>query len=296
MKSNAISGVDTDDGHRECVPKEQEGKAMKAIVRRLLLGVGIMAGIGTAQGQAKVDGDPHASDPVGIVDDPCPVYPKPADEAGRHMANLHMLTRDHGQICRYHADNLALRASQQPVRVVFMGDSITDNWQNLDTTMFTGGLVDRGIGGQTTPQMLIRFREDVLSLHPRAVHIMAGTNDIAGNTGASTMEIVEGNIESMAELARAHGIKVILASIPPAAAFPWSPDKHPAPAILAFNAWLKAYAARNGFAYVDYHAALTDAQGGMKPGLSSDGVHPTVAGYAVMRPLALAAIAKTLGH
>jgi lysophospholipase L1-like esterase len=189
-----------------------------------------------------------------------------------------------------------LAASVQKVRVVFMGDSITDNWIHSDAALFSNGVVDRGISGQTTPQMLARFRADVIALKPQAVHIMAGTNDIAGNTGAATIETVKGNIASMAELARAHGIKVILASIPPAAAFPWSPDKHPAPAILAFNAWLKAYAARNGFAYVDYHAALTDAQGGMKPGLSSDGVHPTVAGYAVMRPLALAAIAKTLGH
>jgi len=127
------------------------------------------------------------------------------------------------------------------------------------------------------------------------VHIMAGTNDIAGNTGAATVETVQGNIETMAELAHAHGIKVILASIPPAAAFPWSPEKRPAPQILAFNRWLRGYATAHGYTYVDYHAALTTAEGGMKPGLASDGVHPTPAGYAVMRPLALAGIAKTLG-
>lgn len=259
----------------------------------MLLVAGMVASMGTAQAQTKVDGDPAANDPIGLVDDPCPVHPLPTDEAGWHLWNLHMLTRDHGQMCRYHAANLTVA---QPVRVVFMGDSITDNWQNLDKTMFVGGLVDRGISGQTTPQMLTRFREDVINLHPAAVHIMAGTNDIAGNTGASTVAIVQGNIESMAELARAHGIKVILASVPPAAAFSWSPTKRPAATILAFNAWLKDYAARNGFAYVDYHGALADAQGGMRPGLSSDGVHPTAAGYAIMRPLALAAVAQTLGQ
>lgn len=246
--------------------------------------------------QTKIAGDPGADDPSGIVADPCSIHPKPTDAAGWQMWNLHMLTRDFGQICRYHADDLALRASGKPIRVVFMGDSITDNWQNLDRTMFTGDLVDRGISGQTTPQMLVRFREDVISLHPQAVHIMAGTNDIAGNTGASTMEIVEGNIQSMAEMARLHGIRVILASVPPTSAFPWSPDKKPAPTIVAFNTWLKAYAQREGFTYLDYYDALANAQGGMKPGLSSDGVHPTVAGYAIMRPLALSAIARTLGH
>ena len=253
-------------------------------------------GLAAAHAQVKVDGDPAAADPVGIVDNPCPVHPKPTDEAGWHMWNLHMYTRDFGQVCRYHADNLALIAARQPVRVVFMGDSITDNWQFRDTGMFTDGLVDRGISGQTTQQMLVRFREDVIALHPQAVHIMAGTNDVAGNTGAATLASVQGNIESMAELAKLHGIKVILASIPPAAAFPWSPAMRPAGPIIAFNAWLRAYAARNGFTYLDYHAALADAQGGMKPGLATDGVHPTPEGYAIMRPLALAAIARTLGH
>ncbi|HXH15967.1 MAG TPA: SGNH/GDSL hydrolase family protein [Sphingomonas sp.] len=242
--------------------------------------------------QTNVPGDPYAGDPVGIVAAPCPPHPKPADGEGWQMWNLHMLTRDHGQLCRYAAQNAALT---EPARVVFMGDSITDNWIGADPSLFTNGLVDRGIGGQTTPQMLIRFRNDVIALHPKAVHIMAGTNDIAGNTGAATMATVQGNIESMAEIARAHGIKVILGSIPPAAAFPWSPSKRPAPQIAALNRWLRGYAKANGYIYVDYHAAMATAEGGMKPGLSSDGVHPTPAGYAIMKPLALAAIAKTLG-
>jgi lysophospholipase L1-like esterase len=257
----------------------------------LIAALSVQAGIA----QTVVPGDPYAADPVGIVADPCPPHPKPADGAGWDAWKLHMLTRDFGQLCRYAAQNVALATSGAKVRVVFMGDSITDNWIDADPTLFTDGLVDRGIGGQTTPQMLVRFRADVLALRPLAVHIMAGTNDIAGNTGAATIQTVQGNIETMAELARAHGIKVILASTPPAAAFPWSPAMKPAPQIVTFNAWLRGYAAKNGFTYVDYHAALAGPDGGMKPGYATDGVHPTPQGYAVMKPLALAAIAKTLG-
>ncbi len=246
--------------------------------------------------QITVPGDSYADDPVGIVVDPCPAHPKPTDAVGWERWKLHMLTRDFGQFCRYAKQNTALIASGARTRVVFMGDSITDNWIGADDTLFTNGVVDRGISGQTTPQMLVRFRADVLALKPLAVHIMAGTNDIAGNTGAATIGTVQGNIETMAELARAHGIKVILASTPPAAAFPWSPAMKPAAQIIAFNAWLRAYAAKNGFTYVDYHAALAGPDGGMKPGYASDGVHPTPKGYAVMKPLALAAITKTLGR
>lgn len=244
-----------------------------------------------AHAQTRVEGDPHAGDPSGIVADPCPPHAKPTDADGWRTWNLHMLTRDFGQLCRYRADNARL---QTPVKVVFMGDSITDNWINADPALFTGGLVDRGISGQTTFQMLARFRQDVIALKPKAVHIMAGTNDIAGNTGAATMEAVLGNIQSMAELARANGIKVILASVPPAKAFPWAKDKVPAPQVTAINAWLKAYAAKKGLTYVDYHGAMALPDGDMKPGLASDGIHPTPQGYAVMRPLALAGIAKAI--
>ena len=260
-----------------------------ATLAGLLLGLASV----TAQAQTIVPGDPHAGDPVGIVSDPCVTHPAPDAKVSYQMFNLHMLTRDFGQLCRYAADNRALAG--QKVRVVFMGDSITDNWIHADANLFSNGVVDRGISGQTTPQMLVRFRADVIALKPRAVHIMAGTNDIAGNTGASTMEIVQGNIASMADLARANGIKVIIASIPPAAAFPWSKDKQPVPQIRALNGWLKTYAAKNGYTYVDYYTALATPEGAMKPGLASDGVHPTPAGYAVMRPLALAAIRRVSG-
>ena len=270
---------------------------MKMVVGRVLLGVAAaLASCSMAMAQTRIEGDPAATDPVGIVSDPCPVHAPPTTSDGWRLWNLHMLTRDYGQICRYHAANLALRSSAQPVRVVFFGDSITDNWLKGDPSLFAPGIVNRGISGQTTAQMLVRFREDVIALHPRAVQIMAGTNDIAGNTGAATLEIVEGNIKTMAELARAHGIQVLLASTLPAAAFPWSPGKQPAATIVAFDHWLRGYAAQNRFAYVDYYGALVDGAGGMKPGLSSDGVHPTPAGYAVMKPIATAAIATVSGR
>ncbi|WP_010162839.1 SGNH/GDSL hydrolase family protein [Sphingomonas sp. PAMC 26617] len=262
--------------------------------RSWLLPVLVALAPGAAYAQTTIPGDPHAGDPVGIVENPCPQHPDPTDGPGWDVWKLHMLTRDFGQLCRYAEANRVLAASGQTVRVVFMGDSITDNWIHADANLFSNGVVDRGISGQTTPQMLARFRADVIALKPRAVHIMAGTNDIAGNTGAATIETVKGNIASMAELARAHGIRVVIASIPPAAAFPWSPGKRPVPQIAAMNAWLRGYAKANGFGYVDYFAALATPEGAMKPGLSSDGVHPTPQGYAVMRPLALAAIARTL--
>jgi lysophospholipase L1-like esterase len=269
---------------------------MKGRMPKLIGGL-ILAAMpaGAASAQSRIPGDPHAGDPAGIVDQPCPAGRTIDNAGGYAMWQLHMLTRDFGQLCRYAAQNAALKARGEMVRVVFMGDSITDNWINLQPEFFAAGLVDRGIGGQTTPQMLVRFRQDVLELRPAAVHIMAGTNDIAGNSGAATMATVQGHIRSMAELARAHGIKVILASVPPAASFPWSPDRKPTPQIRAMNAWLEAYARQNGFVFVDYYRAMADAAGGMKPGLSSDGVHPTREGYRVMAPLARAAIRAALG-
>jgi lysophospholipase L1-like esterase len=253
----------------------------------------LLATATAAAAKTKIPGDPHADDPSGIVADPCPAHPKPADDSARAIAKLHGLTRDHGQLCRYAAANRAL--TEKP-RVVFMGDSITDNWINLAPDFWRDGRVDRGISGQTTSQMLLRFRQDVIDLHPQAVHIMAGTNDVAGNTGAATIETVEGHIQSMAELARANGIKVILASVPPAAAFPWSPDKRPAPQIAALNAWLKTYARRSGATWVDYHPVLATPEGAMREGLASDGVHPTAAGYAAMAPVALDSIRRALGR
>ena len=213
--------------------------------------------------------------------------PPPVSEA---ETRLHT---DWAWLGRYRDDDASLIASGAKTRVVFIGDSITEGWRDKVPGFFRPGIVGRGIGGQTTPQMLLRFRQDVIALHPAAVHIMAGTNDIAGNTGPMTLAETQGNIMSMAELARATGIKVILASIPPAAAFPWRAGLKPAPAIAAMNAWLADYARRTGATYVDYWSALHEGDA-MRADYSRDGVHPEVAGYAVMAPLAEAAIGKAL--
>ncbi len=152
-----------------------------------------------------------------------------------------------------------------------------------------------GISGQTTPQMVVRFRQDVINLHPAAVVILAGTNDVAGNTGPMTPEMTEDNFRSMVDLAKANGILVILASITPAADYPWRKGLAPAAKIKALNDWLRGFCVTRSVTYLDYYSALVGDDGGMKPGLSFDGVHPNAAGYAIMGPLAQAAIDKVLG-
>src|SRR5262249_25423424 len=151
-----------------------------------------------------------------------------------------------------------------------------------------------GISGQTTPQMLVRFRQDVVALQPEVVVILGGTNDIAGNTGPSTLEMIEDNLASMTELARVNGIRVVLASVLPAADYPWRRGLDPAPKIVALNSWIKEYAQRVAAVYLDLHSAMADERGGMKPELSRDGVHPNAAGYALMSPLTERAIAEAL--
>ncbi|WP_231737787.1 SGNH/GDSL hydrolase family protein [Terracidiphilus gabretensis] len=211
--------------------------------------------------------------------------------------NVHekQLLTDFGWLARYKDANAQLPPSQpDDKRVVFMGDSITEGW-HLDQSFSGKPYINRGISGQTTPQMLIRFRQDVLELKPKVVIILAGTNDVAGNTGPMTPEQTEGNIQSMAQLAAANGIRVVLCSVLPASHFNWAPavqgsgDK-----ILAINTWIKNYATGQGYQYVDYHSAMKDAQNGLPPELSKDGVHPLPAGYAIMAPLADAGIAKAL--
>jgi lysophospholipase L1-like esterase len=161
--------------------------------------------------------------------------------------------------------------------------------------MFPGKpYIGRGISSQTTPQMLVRFRQDVVALKPAVVVILAGTNDIAGNTGPSTLEMIEDNLMSMTELARANRIRVVLSSVLPVYDYPWRPGLQPAPKIMALNAWMKAYAARAGVVYLDYFSAMADERQGLKGDLTRDGVHPTEAGYRVMAPLAEKAIAEAL--
>jgi len=180
-------------------------------------------------------------------------------------------------------------------RVVFLGDSITQGWSDASPGFFADRpYIERGISGQTTPQMLVRFRADVVDLAPAAVVILAGTNDIAGNTGPATNGMIEDNLASMAEIATANGIRVVLASILPADDYPWRPGLEPAGRIAAINAWLRNYAEQNDHIYLDYYAALVDERGGMQERYTTDGVHVSPAGYGVMEALAEAAIDEAL--
>ena len=206
------------------------------------------------------------------------------------------LRNDWPNLGRYARANAALPApAMGENRVVFMGNSITDGWARFFPVMFPGKpYIGRGIGGQTTPQMLVRFRQDVVDLEPAVVVILAGTNDIAGNTGPSTPEMIENNLMSMTEIAKANGIRVVLSSVLPVYDYAWRPGLTPAPKIVALNAWMKAYAAKVGAVYLDYHTPMADARQGLRSDLSNDGVHPTEVGYRVMAPLAEAAIAAAL--
>jgi len=180
-------------------------------------------------------------------------------------------------------------------RVVFMGNSITDFWIVSDSAFFSGkSYLDRGISGQTTPQMLVRFRQDVISLQPEVVVILAGINDIAGNTGPSTLEMIEDNFSSMVEIAHANGIKVVLSSVLPAYDFPWHPGMEPAEKVVKLNSWIKSYAESHNCVYLDYFTSMSDEKHALKSDLSTDGVHPNKAGYKVMEPLAEIAIQKAL--
>jgi lysophospholipase L1-like esterase len=205
---------------------------------------------------------------------------------------------DWNQLGRYHTDNEKLKAQPaEPGRVVFMGDSITDGWRLAQ--YFPGKpYVNRGISGQTTPQMLTRMFEDVINLKPAALMIFAGTNDIARNTGPETIEMVEENFQAMTELAQLHGIKVVLCALTPVSDY--GPrkmtDGRPPADILKLNAWLKDYAARTHSIYADYFAALTDEKGFLKDGFSRDGLHPNDKGYELLTPVAAAAIQQALGQ
>jgi len=176
-------------------------------------------------------------------------------------------------------------------RVVFMGNSIIEEWLKLRPEFFAGKpYVNRGIGGQTTPQMLLRFRQDVINLQPAVVVILAGINDIAGNTGPATIDEIASNIFSMAELARVHNIKVVLCSVLPAADIPWQPELAPAKKVVELNALIKVYSGKQAMGYVDYHAAMVNDSNGLQEALGRDSVHPNAAGYVVMEPLVEAAL------
>lgn len=229
-----------------------------------------------------------------------PLYTRPpASLSSDDVASLQQRLADWPQLARYRDDNARLgppRAGER--RVVFLGDSITDGWGRQEGVSFFPGkpYVNRGISGQTTPQMLARFRQDVIDLQPAAVVILAGTNDLAGNTGVSTLGMIEDNLRSMVELAQAHHIRVVLASVLPVSDYPWRRGLQPAGKVRELNAWIKQYATSVGAVYLDYYGALANGEGGMDPDLAADGVHPTPAGYARMAPLAEQAIERALGH
>jgi lysophospholipase L1-like esterase len=200
------------------------------------------------------------------------------------------LLTDWAWLARYRDENAQLLASKTKVHAVFMGDSITEGWRENQPDFFAKGNVGRGISAQTTPQMLVRMHADVVALYPRVVHIMAGTNDIAFNTGPMSVDDTKRNIQAMCDIARANKIRVVLGSIPPAAFFPWRQGLETSSTIIALNGWIHGYAKAIGATYADYHSAMSNGKGGMKPGLSTDEVHPTAEGYAVMKPIAAAAI------
>ena len=207
-------------------------------------------------------------------------------------------SNDWPNLRRYRSENIkaGLPASNEN-RVVFMGNSITDAWINSDPSFFANHpYLDRGISGQTTPQMLVRFRQDVIDLEPKAVVILAGINDIAENTGPSSVDMIENNLMSMAQLARANNIQVVLCSVLPAAAFPWRPGINPVQSIIELNKWMKNYCETNNIGYVDYYDAMVDARKGLPENLSKDGVHPTLEGYRIMEPLVEKGIQKALKH
>mgnify|MGYP002628935193 CR=1 FL=1 len=204
--------------------------------------------------------------------------------------------QDWANLNKYQKENAVLeKPISEQKRTVFMGDSITEFWSIINSDFFSGKpYINRGISGQTTPQMLIRFRADVIALKPSAVVILAGINDIAGNTGPATLDMITNNIFSMIDLAKAHNIKVILCSVLPTSDFPWSPNQNPATKVMALNSLLSSYAVANGIPFVDYYSAMANDQNGLPKTFSDDGVHPNKVGYEIMAPIVEKVISVTL--
>ncbi len=227
-------------------------------------------------------------------------HPPPAPEnQAKELDHFRSLANNYGGVDHYAQANAAMRppAPGESPRILFFGDSITDFWK-LDQFFPTKKYVNRGISGQTTPQMLVRYRQDVINLHPAVVVILAGTNDIANNTGPETLDQIEADLATFADLARAHAIKPVFSSVMPVSSYGPSGAaqvaNHPPAKILELNAWLRQFCASNGIPYLDYYAAMVDGSGMLKRELSNDGLHPNAAGYMVMAPLAQQAIDAAL--
>ena len=212
--------------------------------------------------------------------------------AGMQKTAAERQAKDWPGLCHYAADNAQVLASGVHPHVIFLGDSITENWKIGDPSLFNATSLDRGIGGQTSPQILLRFYQDVVALRPRVVHIMAGANDILGNTGPTADQAIVNNIRAMIDIAKSNGIRVVLASITPSKAFVARPEFVLSPRIAAVNRQLVQLAEQRHVTYVDYAPPLADSDGGFAAALANDGLHPNRDGYALMRPLTDKAIAS----
>lgn len=209
--------------------------------------------------------------------------------------NQDLMAKDWPNLKKYRTENTQLINQENYPRVVFMGNSITEGWGNADPAFFENNdFVNRGISGQTTPQMLIRFMPDVVDLRPKVVVILAGTNDIAGNTGFSSVKMITDNLKAMAQLAQANNIEVVLSSILPVHEYPWRPELAPIGKIIEINQWMENYAAEHDHIYLDYYSHMIDDKKGLMAKYSEDGVHPNKKGYDLMEPLVLQAISKAL--
>ncbi|MFD1096518.1 SGNH/GDSL hydrolase family protein [Salegentibacter chungangensis] len=206
-----------------------------------------------------------------------------------------IMDQDWAELKTYREANKKLKAKDIKPVAVFMGNSITEGWVNASPGFFKeNNYIGRGIGGQTSPQMLLRFMQDVIDLQPEVVVILAGTNDIAGNTGYASVDMITDNIKAMAQLAETNNIEVVLSSILPVADYPWRPGLEPVEKIAAVNTWLREYAQMNNFIYLDYFSHMKNSENGMRAELSEDGVHPNKKAYSLMQPLAKEAIEKAL--
>ena len=240
---------------------------------------GVLAAVGALL--MLVQGEALASQEPVPVKNPCTIDTQPT---GRER--LPRAQADWAWLCRYRTENERLQASEQRPQGVFIGDSITERWPSDDPDFFTHGRVSRGIGGQTSAQILLRFQQDAIALKPRYIHLLVGTNDVAGNAGAFDPASFQDNMRMMATLAKRHRIKLFLGSIPPADRIYWREQADVASRIKAANDWLRAFAARERIEFIDYYTDLTTNTGALRPEYTEDGVHPNAAGYAVMKRVA----------